>query len=114
MKRATLNDLTDLTMILEDFHALKDKMSDADLIDLAARLKPAAKAIETIDEFVKDKVKAKLHHKEGTLNGIQFRAVLKLVPMPRFQQTVFREERPRIYEAYIRNDTDERVSFETR
>lgn len=107
-------DIDDLSAILEDFVARLDKLGLANKIDMAARLKPVAKHVKAIDDHVKDAVKTKLAHKEGTTLGVLFKAVLKLVPVPRLDQKLLKEERPKIHEQYIRNDVDERVTYEVR
>lgn len=114
MKKNMEGDLVDLADILEVFVDKLDKMSQADLIDLAARLKPVAAHVEVIDKHVKTFVKEKLKHKEGSLLGANFRAELKLVPIDRFEQKEFKEVEPVLYKEYIRKDTDERVSFKVR
>lgn len=114
MNKATTVDLADLTLILEGFNKGKEKMSESDLIDLTARLKPGFKAIEEILDFTKDKVKVKLNHKEGTRNGTLFKAVLTLVKVDRLDQKALKDEEPDTHAAYVRTDTDERVTFVVR
>jgi hypothetical protein len=107
-------DLADLTEILEDFVARKDTMSEQELIDLAARLKPAAKACEVIDKYVKEQVKVKLNHKSGFRNGNMFKAILTLVPTNRFAQAAFKEARPKLYAAFCDKSDEERITFDVR
>lgn len=114
MKKNLEIDAADLTAILEGFAAKLDKMTEPDLIDLAARLKPAAKHIKVIDEYVKELVKDKLKHKDGNRLGGMFKAILKLVPIDRFQQAKFKEANPKLYLKYVEECTDERVTFEVR
>jgi hypothetical protein len=114
MKKAQQTDLTTLTAILEDFVEDLESMSEPDLIDLAARLKPTAKACKTIDDHVKKVVRTKLKHKEGTRLGGMFKALLKLVPVERFQAAEFKEADFVTYSKYLRDDVDERISFEVR
>jgi len=114
MKKVQERDLDTLTAILEDFVDDLDSMMEGDLIDLAARLKPTAKACEAIDKHVKDMVKLKLKHKEGNRIGKMFRAVLTLVPVERFKQKELKEDDLITYSKYTRDDVDERVTFELR
>lgn len=114
MKKAVEFDLADLSDILEGFVTKLPKMSQHDLIDLAARLKPVAKNTKAIDDFVKVMVKEKLKHKEGMLPGGLFKAVLKLVPIGRLDQKALKEDKPALVEEYTRDDTDERVTFEVK
>lgn len=115
MKPSVEIDLGDMVDILESFSKKLSTMTLKDQIDLAARLKPVAKHCETIDKYVKDEViKPKLKHTEGELKGDLFKATLKIVPIDRLDQKRLKEERPAVYEHFIRNDKDERVSFELR
>lgn len=114
MNKIINTDLGDLTDILESFTKKLDKLSEADLIDLAARLKPVAKHCEAIDKYAKEMVKTKLRHKEGSRLGEMFKAVLKLVPVDRLDQKAFKAQMPEVHASFIREDTDERVSFELR
>lgn len=107
-------DIDDLSTILEDFVQRLDKLGMANKIDMAARLKPIAKHVTKIDEHVKDLVREKLDHKDGSTNGVLFKAVLKLVPVDRLDQKALKEERPKIHAEYVREYTDERVSFVVR
>ena len=114
MKKAMNLDLIDLSDILEGFIKKLDKLSQPELIDLAARLKPVAKHCETIDKHVKEMVKDKLDHVAGELPGTSFIAELKIVPTERLEQKRFKEERPAMYKEYTKTDEDERVSFKVR
>src|ERR1700744_1448703 len=114
MKKSIEKDIILLADILEDLTRGIDIMSEADMIDLAARLKPVAKHCETIDTFVKNVVKDKLRHKEGERLGGMFKAVLKLITVNRFKQKLFAEAHPRLTNEFTKEDTDERVIFELR
>jgi hypothetical protein len=114
MKKVQERDLDTLTAILEDFVDELSSMQEADLIDLAARLKPTAKACETINKHVKELVRDKLKHKEGNRLGVMFKAVLNFVNVERFQQKEFKEADYETYTKYIRDDKDERITFELR
>lgn len=116
MKKAVDVDLTDLSDILEGLVAkLKQaKFTQAEMIDIAARLKPVAKHCKAIDEEVKEIVKEKLKHKDGTLPGTMFKAILKLIPVKRFNQSKFKEDKPVLFTTYLEDNEDERVTFETR
>jgi hypothetical protein len=107
-------DIDELSAILEDFVQRLDKLGLANKIDMAARLKPIAKHVVKIDEHVKDLVRTKLDHKDGATNGILFKAVLKLVTVDRLDQKALKEERPKIHAEYLRECTDERVTYEVR
>lgn len=106
--------LSDLVLILEGLEAEVHEMSEAQAIDLAARLRPAAKHIEAIDKYVKGNIKEKLNHKDGSRLGNLFKAVLKLVPTERFDTAAFKEERPKMYASYVVTNDVERITFDVR
>ncbi len=114
MKKSLEVDVTELGDILESLVIKMDKMAEPDLIDLAARLKPAAKACKAIDDYAKFVIKAKLRDRDGTRLGNMFKAVLKLIPISRFQQSKFKEDEPETYAAYCEEKDEERITFELR
>ena len=116
MKKSIANDLSDLTIILESLHEKLDKgtISNTELIDVAARLKPIAKHCKVIDEACKEYVKDKRKGVEGTVMGELFKAVLKLVPTKRLDQAGLKENEPDIHAEYNLDVTDERITFELR
>lgn len=114
MKKSLERDLTDLTLILESFHEHLNGLTQADMIDVAARLKPVAKACAKFDETVKDIIKVKLDETEGELPGHLFKAVLKLVPTSRLNQKRFKEEKPTMFATFVDEVEDIRITFEVR
>lgn len=114
MKPSHEKDLIDMTEIMEDFVLKFQKMTEADQIDLAARLKPVAKACKTIDDEVKLGIKTKLHNKEGSRLGNLFKAVLKIVPTDTFRQKEFKEDHPAKAAEYTDTVDQIRITFETR
>lgn len=114
MKKVLERDIVDVGDILESLVKKLPSMTEAELIDVAARLKPVAKNIELIDTHVKDHVKAKLKHKEGVINGGIFNAELKLVPIDRLDQKSFKELKPAMYLQFVKEAVDERVSYKVR
>jgi hypothetical protein len=114
MNTLTKTDLEDLTLLLEDLVKRLPKMERKERIDVAARLKPAAKHIKTIDDAVKAEIKERLKGKEGTVLGEIFKAILKLVPTKRLDQSAFKEAEPETYEQYVKETDDQRISFEAR
>ena len=114
MNKSVEIDLGDLANIMDSFIKRLDRMKEQDVIDLAARLKPVSKACETIDKYAKEHVKSQLKHKEGTVLGGLFKAVLKLVNTNRLDQGRLKEERPQIYEAFLKECVDERITYEVR
>jgi hypothetical protein len=114
MKKTMNLDLIDVSDIMEGFVKKLEKLSQPELIDLAARLKPVAKHCKTIDEHVKEMVKDRLDHVGGELPGTSFTAKLMLVPVDRLDQTRLKAEKPIIYNNFLKHSTDERVTFEVR
>lgn len=114
MKKSQLGDLDTLTAIMEDFVNEVESMEEPDKIDLAAKLKPVAKACKVIDDCVKEAVKKKLRNKAGERLGKAFKAVLHLIPVTRLNQTALKEGMPRIHAEYSETNTEERVTFELR
>lgn len=114
MNKATEMDLTTLSEIFEDFAKKFDKMKLSDQVDLAARLKPVAKACEDIDKKMKVIVRDILKDEEGNVPGKIFKAVLTHVPIDRLEQKELKLERPKIYEQYLRHDVDKRVTYKTK
>jgi hypothetical protein len=114
MKKSLERDLGDLVAILEDVVEGMDVLPLTDLIDLAARLKPVAKHCKEIDEATKGLIKKKLKNKEGTVLGTMFKAVLKLIPIDRLNQTKLKEDEPEMYAAYVEKHEDKRITFEVR
>lgn len=114
MKKAQLTDLDTLTAIMEDFANEVELMAEEDRIDLAAKLKPVAKACKVIDDCVKDAIKKKLRNKAGTRLGKTFKAVLSLIPVTRLDQTALKEEMPQVHALYSKTNNEERITFELR
>lgn len=114
VNKALERDLIDLSDILEGFVAKLDKMSQADLVDLGARVKSVTKACKTIDEHVKGMVKAKRKGVEGAVLGNLFKAVLTLIPIDRLDTKALKEAKPTVYASFLRHNEDERVTFEVR
>ena len=114
MKKRLRDDLKDFSLIMEEILAEYKTMPEEDLIDVAAFLKPIAKGCKSVDDYVKDEVKGKLHHKDGSRLGSMFKAVLQLIPVNRLDQTALKEGSPNIHKKYVREYIDERVTFEVR
>lgn len=116
MKKTLELDLTDLGDIMEGLVKKLDqnKLSQPEMIDIAARLKPVAKHCETFDKAVKAMVKNKLNNKEGSMLGTLFKAVLKIIPTSRFSQADFKAEKPAMYEKFMKENDEERITFELR
>lgn len=114
MKKSLNQDLIDASEILENFVKVLETLPQADLIDLAARLKPIVKNCELIDKFTKEMVKVKLRDKEGDVLGGMFKANLKLIPVERLDQTAFKEARPSMFQQYVRENNETRISFVVR
>lgn len=114
MKTLTKGDLEDLALLLEDLVKRLPNMSRAERIDVAARVRTAAKHLKTIDETVKDEIKASRKGKEGYVNGEEWKALLTLVPVARLDQKALKESNPKVYSLYVKDSEDQRITFEPR
>lgn len=114
MKKSMELDVTYLSGILEGFAKKLDKLSEADLIDLAARLKPVVKHCDEIDEYTKALVKDKLRDKDGERLGSMFKAVLTVSPVKRLDQTALKEAEPELFEEYSKEKPEGRITFSLR
>lgn len=115
MKPAMKRDLVDISDIMENLSSKLTSLSQADLIDLAARLKPIAKHCDAIDKYVKDEiVKVELGEMPGELMGGEFKAILKVVSTTRLNQKLLKDMEPKIHAKYNEPCDDLRVSFELR
>lgn len=114
MKKSIEQDLIDASDALE--HLIKEypKLSIEDKVDVGARVRAISKSSEKLGELVKDEIKERLKMKEGTVLGAMFKAVLKLVPVPRLDQKRLKEEKPSVYAQFVHEDEDKRVTFEPR
>ncbi len=114
MKKALDQDLIDASDALEHLVKQYDKMTLEEKVDIGARLKGICNNAEKLRKQIGDAMKERVKQKEGTVLGDVFKAVIKLVPIDRLNQTALKEEKPAIYNAYLRNDTDVRVTYEPR
>lgn len=113
-RKQLVEDLDYLSDIMEGIMRDTERMTAADKIDVAARLRAAAKTIEKFDKDIKTYVKDHLRHTAGEVPGYQFKAVLQIVPTNRLDQEALKAEKPAIVAAYTKPNDDERVSFELR
>ena len=114
MNTLVKTDLEDLMLLLEDLVKRYPKLTRKERIDVAARLKPASKHLKAIDDLIKAEIKEIRDGVEGYVLGEMWRAKLSLIPVTRFQQTVFKEAEPKLYAKYSQDAVDERVTFESR
>ncbi len=114
MRKSVKQDLFDACDALEHLVGLLPKMTQPERIDVIARLRGAAKTIETIDKMVKTEIKDQLKHQEGTLPGEIFKAMLTLIIVNRLDQQKLKVEYPTVYAKCLNKGTDERVTFEPR
>ena len=114
MKTITKTDLEDLTLLLEDLVKRLPDMKREERIDVAARVRGAAKHLKTIDETVKTEIKAARKGKEGYVFGENWKAKLTLVPVARLDQKALKEGSPDVYDKYVKDTEDQRITFEGR
>jgi predicted phage-related endonuclease len=114
MQKLTKADLEDLALILEDLIKRLPEMKREERIDVCARIRTVAKHCKSIEDTVKDEIKAKCKGKEGYVNGEVFKAKLSLVPTTRLDQKALKEENPKVYSLFAKDTEDQRITFEPR
>ena len=114
MNKAVRIDLADAADAIEHLVELLPAMNIKDKVDVCARLRGAAKSIDTIDKAIKDEIKKDLGNKDGTLLGSLFKAILKYNKVTRLNQATLKLERPKIFEQYTETKDEARVTFEPR
>jgi len=114
MKKSLVNDLNDAIDCMESIKAQLPKMSLIEKVDTAARLRTIAKACGAIDVAIKAEIKDHLKHKEGEVLGQFFKALLKLIPVARLNQSLLKAEKPKLCEEYTETSDEERITFESR
>ena len=114
MQKLTKADLEDMALIMEDLVKRLPDMKREERIDVCARIRTLGKHIKTIDEMVKDEIKAKCKGKEGYVNGEQWKAKLTIVPTTRLDQKALKEGNPKVYAEYAKDSEDQRITFEAR
>src|ERR1700677_5087082 len=107
-------DLEDLQFSMESLLKQLPKLPLKQKIDVAARLKAIEKAVKSIDEQVKEEIKTRLRHKDGSIPGELFKANLALIPTMRLNQKALQIEQPKVYAKYQESTDQERITFEVR
>jgi len=114
MNKAIKDDLVDASDATEHLLKRLPDLSFEDKVDIGARLRAVAKNCAAIDEAIKDEIKKKLKHKQGSVFGDLFKANLALVETRRFEQSQFKQAQPDLYDKYCVDQTQERITFEPR
>lgn len=114
MNTATKIDLEDLQSVMEALQKRFGNMTLQTKVDVAARLKAAAKVMEVIDAAVKDEIKLHLKGKAGTVNGEIFKSTVTYSPVTRLDQKLFKEKEPKLFAKYERTNDQATVRFEAR
>lgn len=116
MKTSVKYDLEDARECLENLERKlkQNKLTFAEQIDVAARLKAIAKHCKTIDETVKAGIKVKRNGKAGEVLGELFKAILRIDTSSRFNQSRFKADDPKTFDAYCESCSTEVVTFEPR
>lgn len=114
MRKESKEAITNAGAAIEELLGDLDTMSLADKVDLAAWLQPICKNLKAIDAQVKEAVCEHTKHKDGTVFGRAFKAVMKVIMSSRLDQKRFKEERPKLYEQFCKDCESERVTFELR
>ena len=114
MQKLVKTSLLEASDALEHLVKALPKMTREEQIDTAARLKAVAKHCEFIDDEVKKVIKNVRKGKEGHVLGELFKAHLAIVPTTRLDQKALKVEETEIYNKYLREDDQIRITFETR
>lgn len=115
MLKAAKTDLSDICDALESLHkAVLPRLTREEKVDVAARLRSAAKTVEAIDKSIKEEIKGWRKGKEGEVKGELFKAILTLVPTTRLNQELLKEQHPDVYEECKETKDQTRISFEVR
>ncbi len=107
-------DLEDAMDVMESIKKRLPKMTLAEQIDVAARLKAVEKGCKAVDEAVKTSIKMKLKHKAGEVKGEVFKAVMRIDEPERLNQKLLKEEQPKIVAQYTEVCPTEVITFEPR
>lgn len=114
MLKGVKADLEELCAAVDHIEATLPRMILAEKVDLAARLSSTRKTLEELDVLIKDEIKKKLKHAEGTVSGESFQAVLTPIPVTRLDSKALKEHEPGTWEAYAKRTIDERINFKPR
>lgn len=114
MNRRIKNDLVDAGDAIEHILKRLPELPMTEKVDVAALLKAIAKNCAKADTMVKDEIKTRQRGREGTVLGDTFKAILSIVPTRRLDQKAFKEAEPDMYEQYVVEAKDERITFEAR
>lgn len=107
-------DLDDAKDCMESMVKRLPKLSLAEQVDMAARVKAIKKHCEVIDEEVKTAIKMKLKHKAGEVKGELFKAILRIDEPERLNQKRLKGELPKIAAQYTEVCPTEVITFEPR
>lgn len=114
MNEAIKIDLADMLDAVEHLSKQLPGMAMKAKVDVAARIKAIAKTIEAMDKSIKEDIKSKLGEKDGEVVGEIFKAKLAYNPVTRFDTKAFKEEKPKVYDAFCNTNDEGRVTFEVR
>jgi|SRR5580765_2242588 len=114
MNKGLRNDLIDASDASERVLKRLPDMSLQDKVDAAARLRAVVKNCEAIDKAIKDEIKKKLRHKEGTVLGDVFKANLNVIKTIRFDSGALKDADIDTFNRYCVEQDQERITFEAR
>ena len=126
MRNSVKLDIEDTVDALEDILKKLSKMSLGEKVDLGARLRGIAKNVDAIDKEIKKDLRAELEPKilaeriqnpeakDASYKGETFKGTFALNPVNRLDQQALKAEKPKIYEAYLKETEEGRVTFSPR
>lgn len=114
MLKAVKVDLEDVCDALEHLSASLGRLTREEKIDVAARLRSAAKTVESIDKSIKEDIAVWRKGKPGYVNGEIFKAKYSVNPVNRLDQKALKEEEHEIHAKFTKANNEVRISFEPR
>lgn len=114
MLKAVRIDLEDVCDSLEHLAASLGRLTREEKIDVAARLRSAAKTVELIDKSIKEDISTWRKGKPGYVNGEIFKAKYSVSPVNRLDQKALKEEEPAIHAKFTKANDEVRITFEPR
>lgn len=111
--RTTIDELLlALSATVEQLELESKKLKLKEKVDVGARLGAAIKAAEAVQTKIKDELKKQWDGKP--ILGAAFTAEVLRVDVTRFDTKTFKEERPKLYDAYTVTDTQIKLTFKIR
>lgn len=89
-------------------------LTPAQAVDIGARIRLIKGKSEKVDKALSEIIKDELDEKNGELKGSFFVAAGKNVPVERFDSKAFKEARPKLYDQYLADSNQYRITYQPR